>query len=144
MTLKCRQKKYHSDIKMRQVANQRLRLENQRLKAEMARKMNEMVSHADSTRNQGHIQLYFDFKWPDQILLVLEGQILISNDLAKGGESPNLSKSEQKEICSKTLWTSFASKIKNSKSKMTQKWNGKRSSILFLNQGFTCRLVRTA
>ena len=41
---------------MRQVANQRLRLENQRLKAEMARKMNEMVSHADSTRNQGQTE----------------------------------------------------------------------------------------
>ena len=53
-------KKYNLDIKMRQVANQRLRLENQRLKAEMARKMNEMVSHADSTRNQGRIQLHFD------------------------------------------------------------------------------------
>lgn len=47
---------------MRQVANQRLRLENQRLKAEMARKMNEMVSHADSTRNQGQNQYFFDLK----------------------------------------------------------------------------------
>ena len=103
------------------MANQRLRLENQRLKAEMARKMNEMVSHADSTRNQGHIQLYFYLNWPNQILLVLEGQIVTSNDLAKGGESPNSSKSERKEICSKTLWISFASKIKNSKLKMTQK-----------------------
>ena len=50
----------HLDIKMRQVANQRLRLENQRLKAEMARKMNEMVSHADSTRNQGRTLGFFD------------------------------------------------------------------------------------
>lgn len=50
----------HLDIKMRQVANQRLRLENQRLKAEMARKMNEMVSHADSTRNQGQTLGFFD------------------------------------------------------------------------------------
>jgi chromosome segregation ATPase len=41
-----------SDIKMRQVVNQRLRLENQRLKAEMAKKMNEMVSTADSTRRR--------------------------------------------------------------------------------------------
>ena len=101
----------HLDIKMRQVANQRLRLENQRLKAEMARKMNEMVSHADSTRNQGRTLGFFEptafftlnLIWPQ----------ITPFDLGIGGENQNWFKSEANGICSKVLWISSESKIKN-------------------------------
>ena len=105
---------------MRQVANQRLRLENQRLKAEMARKMNEMVSHADSTRNQGQTEGQNSLTDPLLSIGCCRPQMTLF-DFASGGENPNWFKSEANGICLKVLWTSFESKIKNSKLKMKPK-----------------------
>ena len=111
----------HLDLKMRQVAHQRLRLENQRLKAEMARKMNEMVSHADSTRNQGQTLVFclpHGFFHPQLTLL---GPQITPFDLGIGGENPNWPKSEANGICSKVPWISFELKTENLKLKMKQK-----------------------